>query len=63
MSLREVLEKLRYADKVTVRDGMEILFCGGVNQCLFIKDILPREIDNFYPEVLGGLIENLKKEK
>lgn len=60
MKLQDVLDKLRRADKVTVRDGPEILFCGGVNQCVFEKDLISREVDNFHPETLGGLIVNLK---
>lgn len=63
MKLQDVLEKLRRADKVTVRDGMKILFCGGVNQCIFENDLISREVDGFYPETLGGLIVNLKEVK
>ena len=63
MELWEVLKKLRRADKVTVRDGMKTLFCGGVNQCAFEDDLISREVESFHPETLGGLVVNLKEVK
>lgn len=60
MKLQDVLEKLRRADKVTVRDGMEILYCGSANLCFLEKDLISREVDSFHPELLYELIVNLK---
>lgn len=63
MNLQEVLEKMRYGDKVTVLDGGYQPFCGNVKQCIALKDLTSREVDSFYPESLGGLIVNLKKDR
>ena len=62
MKLQDVLGKMRMADKIAVRCGGYTLFHGNVNQCNFEKDLTNREIDQFYPETLGGLIVDLKQE-
>lgn len=61
MKLQDILEKLRYADKVTVKDqkGYQ-LFCGTVNQILYRKELADREVDIFYPEMLHGLVVKLE---
>lgn len=63
LQLRDILEKLRRADKITIEDGPETLFIGNANQCIFYKELADREIDSLYPELLGGLIVNLKKQE
>lgn len=61
MKLQDVLEKLRRADKVTVIDQKgHQLFCGTVNQITYREELADKEVDIFYPEMLHGLVVNLK---
>lgn len=64
MKLQDVLEKLRRAEKITVKDqkGSQ-LFCGTVNRIAYRKELVDREVDFFYPEILHGMVVELKDNK
>lgn len=62
MRLKEVLEKMRGADKVVIQDKGDIIFCGDVNKCRFRKALAGREVEDFYPEMFRSLTVNLKPE-
>lgn len=59
MKLRDVLDKLRRADKVTVFDGganHDRLFTGCVCQLSITRQSLTnRKVKEFHPELLDGL--------
>ena len=63
MNLRDVLQKLRRADKVTVFENDTNLYRGYVNQLIFNKELIDREVKNFHPETLDGLYIYLEGEK
>lgn len=60
MKLEEILEKMRRADKLAVEENGFTVFDGNVNECSFQKNLLEREVDEFYPEMFGKLLVILK---
>ncbi len=67
MKLRDVLDKLRRADKVTVFDGganRDRLFTGCACELSITKQsLMDRKVKQFYPELLDGLYIHLKEER
>lgn len=59
MKLRDVLDKLRRADKVTVFDGgvnQDRLFVGCASQLSITKQsLMNKKVKKFHPELLDGL--------
>jgi len=61
MKLKDVLEKIRRADKITVFRKEYMLYCGDANQGRFcLAKEMGCEVESFHPELLDGLHIYLK---
>lgn len=62
MKLREIMQKIRKADKVEIKDdkGNE-LFRGFASQCELREDLHSRTVKELHPEMFGWITVIVKK--